>query len=53
MLPAGETAFTCTLLPLGYCLNGVYPLQRIDMTGGVYARQDDPEEIAKFFLSSS
>ncbi|WP_395826018.1 DUF1338 domain-containing protein [Collimonas sp.] len=51
MLPAGETAFTRILLPLGYYLNGVYPLLRISMTGRAYTHRDDPEEIAQFFLS--
>lgn len=50
-LPAGEAAFTRILRPLGYRLNGVYPLQRISMTGRAYAHEDDPEEIAQFFLS--
>jgi len=50
-LPAGEAAFTRILRPLGYHVNGVYPLQRISMTGRAYAHEDDPEEIAQFFLS--
>jgi hypothetical protein len=50
-LPPGEAAFTRILRPLGYQVNGVYPLQRISMTGRAYAHQDDPEEIAQFFLS--
>lgn len=50
-LPPGEAAFTRILLPLGYFVNGVYPLQRISMTGRAYAHEDDAEEIAQFFLS--
>ncbi|MEO6920287.1 MAG: DUF1338 domain-containing protein [Collimonas sp.] len=50
-LPAGEAAFTRILRPLGYHVNGIYPLQRISMTGRAYAHEDDPEEIAQFFLS--
>jgi len=50
-LPEGETAFTRILRPLGYVLNGIYPLDRIGMTGRSYAHADAPEEIAQFFLS--
>ena len=50
-LPAGEAAFTRILRPLGYRVNGIYPLQRISMTGRAYAHEDDAEEIAQFFLS--
>jgi len=50
-LPAGEAAFTRILRPLGYQVNGIYPLQRISMTGRAYAHEDDAEEIAQFFLS--
>ncbi|MFC5474676.1 DUF1338 domain-containing protein [Paraherbaspirillum soli] len=51
MLPAGEAAFTRILRPLGYRLNGVYPLQRLSMTGRAYAHEDAPEDIAQFFVS--
>jgi len=50
-LPAGEAAFTRILRPLGYRLNGTYPLERIGMTGRSYAHADAPEEIAQFFVS--
>ncbi|WP_425547991.1 DUF1338 domain-containing protein [Actimicrobium antarcticum] len=50
-LPPGETAFTRILEPLGYRLNGVFPLDRIGMTGRSYAQQDSPEQIAQFFVS--
>lgn len=50
-LPAGEAAFTRILRPLGYHVNGIYPLPRINMTGRAYAHEDAPEEIAQFFLS--
>lgn len=50
-LPAGEAAFTRILRPLGYRLNGTYPLDRIGMTGRSYAHEDAPEEIAQFFVS--
>lgn len=50
-LPAGQEAITRVLRPLGYGLNGVYPLERLRMTGRSYAQQDYPEEIAQFFIS--
>ena len=50
-LPPGEAAFTRILEPLGYRLNGVFPLDRIGMTGRSYAQQDSPDQIAQFFVS--
>ncbi|MFS8979995.1 DUF1338 domain-containing protein [Cupriavidus necator] len=50
-LPPGEAAFTRFLRPLGYRLNGTYPLDRIGMTGRSYAHEDAPDEIAQFFVS--
>lgn len=50
-LPAGEGAFTRILQPLGYALAGVYPLDRLRMTGRAYAHRDFPETIPQFFLS--
>lgn len=50
-LPPGESAFTRILEPLGYRLNGVFPLDRIGMTGRSYAQQDCPDQIAQFFVS--
>jgi Domain of unknown function (DUF1338) len=50
-LPPGEVAFTRILEPLGYRLNGVFPLDRIGMTGRSYAHLDGPDEIAQFFVS--
>lgn len=50
-LPAGEDAFTRIFLPLGYQLAGVYPLDRLKMTGRAYAHADAPEDIPQFFLS--
>lgn len=50
-LPPGEAAFTRILEPLGYRLNGTYPLDRIKMTGRSYAHLDAPEHIAQFFVS--
>jgi hypothetical protein len=50
-LPSGEDAFTRIFLPLGYRLAGVYPLDRLKMTGRAYAHADAPEDIPQFFLS--
>jgi hypothetical protein len=50
-LPAGEEAITRILRPLGYVRNGVYPLERLKMTGRSYAHAEYPEELAQFFLS--
>ena len=50
-LPAGETAITRVLQPLGYALKGLYPLERLKMTGRSYAQVEYPETIAQFFIS--
>jgi hypothetical protein len=50
-LPAGQEAITRVLRPLGYALNGVYPLERLRMTGRSHAQADYPEDIAQFFVS--
>jgi hypothetical protein len=50
-LPAGQEAITRILGPLGYALNGVYPLERLRMTGRSHAQADYPEDIAQFFIS--
>ena len=50
-LPAGEEAITRILRPLGYALNGVYPLERLKMTGRSHAQVEYPEALAQFFIS--
>jgi len=50
-LPDGQEALVRVLRPLGYALLGVYPLERLKMTGRSWAQADMPEEIAQFFLS--
>jgi hypothetical protein len=50
-LPAGQEAITRVLRSLGYVLNGVYPLERLRMTGRSHAQEDYPEDIAQFFIS--
>jgi hypothetical protein len=50
-LPAGEQAITRVLLPLGYRLSSVYPLDRLGMIGRSYTHLDFPEELPQFFVS--
>lgn len=50
-LPPGEAAFTRILRPLGFRLNGRYPLDKLGMTGRAYAHEDAPDEISQFFVS--
>lgn len=50
-LPAGEASITRVLQPLGYALKGLYPLERLKMTGRSYAQVEYPETIAQFFIS--
>jgi len=50
-LPGGEDAFSRILLPLGYEMAAVYPLDRLRMTGRAYRHVDMPEAIPQFFLS--
>lgn len=50
-LPAGQDAFTRIFLPLGYEMAGVYPLDRLKMTGRAYRHVDAPEAVPQFFLS--
>ncbi|MEO6597036.1 MAG: DUF1338 domain-containing protein [Planctomycetota bacterium] len=50
-LPAGELAFRRILEPLGFECRGVYPLERLGMTGRAFTHKDLPESIAQFFVS--
>ncbi len=50
-LPVGEEAIARVLRPLGYDVAGVYPLDRLGMTGRAYAHQDLAEGIPQFFVS--
>ncbi|MGZ7175086.1 2-oxoadipate dioxygenase/decarboxylase family protein [Burkholderia gladioli] len=50
-LPPGEAAFARILRPLGFRLNGRYPLDKLGMTGRAYAHEDAPDDIAQFFVS--
>jgi hypothetical protein len=50
-LPVGITAFTRILEPLGFYINGHYPLERLKMTGRSLTHRDYPAHIAQFFVS--
>ena len=50
-LPSGRTAFARLLEPLGYRLAGVYPLERLGMTGFVYASAEREDELPQYFVS--
>ena len=50
-LPQGHRAMARFLEPLGYFVNGVYPLDQLAMTGRAYAHRDFPETIPQFFVS--
>lgn len=50
-LPAGEAAFRRILAPLGFEVAGVYPLDRLGMTGHAYAHADLPQDIPQYFVS--
>ncbi|NPT53171.1 DUF1338 domain-containing protein [Paraburkholderia elongata] len=50
-LPPGEAAFARILRPLGFSINGRYPLDRLGMTGRAWAHDDASDEIAQFFVS--
>ena len=50
-LPGGHGAFTRILQPLGYREAGLYPLDRLKMTGRAFAHADLPQDIPQFFVS--
>ncbi len=50
-LPRGRWAVARLLDPLGYEPTGVYPLERLRMTGFVYTHRDLPESLPQFFVS--
>lgn len=50
-LPAGVEALRRVLVPLGYDEVGVYPLDRIHMTGKVFTHRELPEGVPQFFVS--
>lgn len=50
-LPAGHLAFARILVPLGYEVAGIYPLERLKMTGRGYRHRDLPQDLPQFFVS--
>jgi hypothetical protein len=49
--PPGKEAFARLLEPLGYAVEGVYPLDRLKMTGFAFTHQDFPETLPQYFVS--
>ncbi len=50
-LPPGVESFARILEPLGYHLAGVYPLDKLRMTGRAFAHREFPETLPQFFVS--
>ena len=50
-LPPGVESLRRVLVPLGYEEAGVYPLDRIHMTGKVFTHVDLPEGVLQYFVS--
>ena len=50
-LPPGRQGFERLLVPLGYERRGVYPLDRIGMTGHVFTHRANPERLPQYFVS--
>jgi hypothetical protein len=50
-LPPGAELFRRLLVPLGYEEVGLYPLDRIHMTGRVFTHADLPEQVPQYFVS--
>jgi hypothetical protein len=50
-LPPGAELFRRLLVPLGYEEVGLYPLDRIHMTGRVFTHADFPEQVPQYFVS--
>jgi hypothetical protein len=50
-LPPGAELFRRLLVPLGYQEVGLYPLERIHMTGRVFTHAELPEQLPQYFVS--
>jgi hypothetical protein len=50
-LPPGVESFSRILEPLGYHVAGVYPLEKLRMTGRGFAHREFPETMPQFFVS--
>jgi hypothetical protein len=49
--PPGYLAFARILEPLGYEIAGLYPLERLKMTGRAFRHRDLPADLPQFFVS--
>ncbi len=50
-LPAGIESFSRILEPLGYVQAGLYPLDKLRMTGHAFAHREYPATLPQFFVS--
>ena len=50
-LPSGHESIARILVPLGYEVAALYPLEKLKMTGRAYTHVDLPEELPQFFVS--
>ncbi len=50
-LPCGAQLFRRLLVPLGYDEVGLYPLERIHMSGLVFTHAELPEQLPQYFVS--
>ena len=50
-LPAGQTAITRVIEPLGYESAHTYPMPRLNITGRSFTHRDLPETLPQFFVS--
>lgn len=50
-LPGGITAFARILEPLGYARAGVYPLDKLRMTGHAFTHREFAADLPQFFIS--
>ncbi|GLT02268.1 DUF1338 domain-containing protein [Sphingobium jiangsuense] len=50
-MPAGADAFARLLEPLGYRMAGVYPLDRLRMTGYAWCHAEHPHALPQYFVS--
>ena len=50
-LPAGQSAITRVLEPLGYDSTHTYPMPRLKMTGRSHTQRDFPQALPQFFVS--
>jgi hypothetical protein len=50
-LPAGIASFARILQPLGYVQTGIYPLDKLRMTGYGFSQREFPATLPQFFVS--